>query len=92
MSTVMAIEDLLSRGAPVTMEAVGGRSAVEAETDALVRSPHIDVLVGWAIDAVPGEEGFADDLLIKGFQHANYASTLRSASDTLISSRSRGQT
>lgn len=87
MSTVMAIEDLLSRGAPVTMEAVGGRSAIEAETDALVRSPHVDVLVGWAVDARPGEEVFADDLLIKGFQHAGYASTLRAASDALIASK-----
>lgn len=86
MSTVMAIENLLSRGAPVTMEAVGGRSAVEAEADALVRSPHVDVLVGWAVAAAPGDESFVDDLVIKGFEHAGYAGTLRSASDALIAS------
>jgi len=86
MSTVLAIENLLSRGASVTMEAVGGRSAVEAETDALVRSPHVDVLVGWAVAAAPGDEAFADDLVIKGFEHAGYAGTLRSASDALIAS------
>lgn len=88
MSIVTAIEDLLSRGAPVTMEAVGGRSAVEAETDALVRSPHVDVLVGWAVDAAPGDEALLDNLVTKGFEHAGYAGTLRSASDALIASDS----
>lgn len=88
MSIVKAIEDLLSRGAPVTMEAVGGRSAVEAEIDALVWSPHIDVLVGWAVKAAPDDEALADSLVIKGFEHAGYAGTLRSASDALIASNS----
>lgn len=85
MSTVTAIEDLLTRGVPVTMEGVGGRKAVEAEADELVRSPHLDVLVGWAVDAAPGEEAFSDDLLVKGFENAGFAGTLRAASDALIS-------
>ncbi|MFN8994932.1 MAG: hypothetical protein ACK5X3_14900, partial [Pseudomonadota bacterium] len=88
MSTVMAIENLLSCGASVTIEAVGGRVALEAETNALVESPHIDVLVGWAVNATPCEESFVDTLVIKGFQHAGYASTLRTASDALIASKS----
>ncbi|MFC6026912.1 hypothetical protein [Methylobacterium mesophilicum] len=70
----------------MTMEAVGGRSAVEAELDAIVRSPHVDVLVSWAINAAPSEEAFADDLVIKGFEHAGYATAFRSASDALIAS------
>lgn len=84
MSTVTAIEDLLKRGAPMTMLAVGGRPAVESDIDDLVRSPHLDVLLRWALDADPGEEAFTDDLLIKGFEHAGFAVTLRAASDALI--------
>jgi hypothetical protein len=88
MSTVSAIEDLLKRGAPVTMEAVGGRTAVEADLEALLLSPHLDVMVGWAVDTAPEEEAFLDDLVVKGFENAGFASTLRSASDALIASTS----
>lgn len=86
MSTVAAIDDLLRRGAPVTIGAVGGRTAVEADLDALLSSPHVDVMVGWAVDAAPGEEAFADDLVINGFENAGFAGTLRAASEILVAS------
>ncbi|MFC3693226.1 hypothetical protein [Chenggangzhangella methanolivorans] len=86
MSTVIAIDDLLERGAPVTLGAVGGRAAVEADLGALLASPHVDVMVGWAVDAAPGDESFTDDLVIKGFQNAGFAVTLRAASHALIAS------
>lgn len=86
MSTVTAIDDLLKRGAPVTIGAVGGRAAVEADLAALLASPHLDVMVGWAVEAAPGDEPFTDDLVIKGFENAGFAGTLRAASDVLIAS------
>jgi len=86
MSTVTAIDDLLARNAPVTIHALGGRVAVESNVEALLQSPHVDIIVGWAVDAAPGDEEFADDLVIKGFENARYASTLRAASNALIDS------
>lgn len=86
MSTVSAIDDMLRRGAPVTIEAVGGWAAVEADLDALLRSPHVDVIVGWAINATPDDEASADDLVLKGLENAGFAGTFRSASDALITS------
>ena len=88
MLTVAAIDDLLKRGAAVTISAVGGRAAVQADLDALLSSPHVDVMVGWAVDAESDDEAFADDLVIKGFENAAFAGTLRSASDALIASSS----
>jgi hypothetical protein len=85
-ATVAAIEDLLTRGAPVTIEAVGGRAAIEADVEALLRSPHVDVMVAWAVDAAPNDVAFADDLVLKGFENAGYAGTLRLASNALIAS------
>ncbi|MBN9446687.1 MAG: hypothetical protein J0I67_07220 [Bosea sp.] len=84
MATVSAIEDLLRRGVPVTLLAVGGRAAVEPDVDELVRSPYLDVLVGWADDAHPGEEAFTDDLLVKGFENAAFAVSLRAAAAALV--------
>ncbi|WP_072389432.1 hypothetical protein [Hyphomicrobium sp. CS1BSMeth3] len=86
MSTVTAIESLISSGEPVTMDAIGGRAVIEVEQDELLRSPHLDVLVGWAASASASEQIFADDLVIKGFEHARYATTFRTASEALIAS------
>lgn len=86
MSTVAAIEDLLTRGTPVTIEAVGGRAAIEGDVEALLRSPHVDIMVAWAVSAAPNDVAFADDLVIRGFENAGYPGTLRSASNALVAS------
>lgn len=88
MSTVVAIEDLLTRGMPVTIEAVGGRGAIEVDVEALLRSPHLDIIVAWAVNAAPDDIVFVDDLVVRGFENASFAGTLRSASNALIASKS----
>lgn len=84
MTVIDRISACLARGEAVTLEWVGGVDGLEAERDALLQAPFLDVLVAMTATASETDHAMLDALLVDGFAVAPSPTVLRDAAYLLI--------
>jgi len=84
MTVIDAISSCLAQGEVVTLERVGGADRLEAERDALLQAPLLDVLVAMTVTAPETDQAILDALLTDGFAAAPSPTVLRDAANLLI--------
>lgn len=84
MTVIDAISSCLAQGEVVTLEHIGGADRLEAERDALLQAPFLDVLVTMAVAAPETDQTILDALLTDGFAAAPSPTVLRDAVHLLI--------
>ncbi|WP_215766399.1 hypothetical protein [Gluconobacter cerinus] len=84
MTVIDAISSCLAQGEVLTLEHVGGADRLEAERDALLQAPFLDVLVTMTVTAPETDQTILDALLTDGFAAAPSPTVLRDAAHLLI--------
>lgn len=84
MTVIDAISSCLAQGEIVTLERIGGADRLEAERDALLQAPFLDVLVTMTVTAPEADRTILDALLTDGFAAAPSPTVLRDAAHQLI--------
>ncbi len=84
MTVIDAISSCLAQGEVVTLERIGGADRLEAERDALLQAPFLDVLVTMTATAPETDQTILDALLTDGFATAPSPTVLRDAAHLLI--------
>lgn len=86
MTVIDTISACLAKGEAVTLERVGGVDRLDAERDALLRAPFLDILVGMACSAPDAAQPILDPLLLDGFAAAASPTVFRDAAGQLVAS------
>ncbi len=81
---IALIERHLQDNTPLTIESLGGVSALTAQVNSLAPSPFLDVLAELAVDALPTEVAEMDRILLEGFAKCQTPTTVRSAIDVVM--------
>ena len=84
MTVVERISACLACGEAVTLEQLGGADRLEAERDAVLQAPFLDVLVAMTATATEFDQATLDALLIDGFAAAPSPTVFRDAAHMLF--------
>lgn len=84
VTVIDRISSCLAHGETVTLEQIGGVDRIEAERDAVLQAPFLDVLVAMTVTASESDQAILDGLLIDGFAAALSPTVLRDAAHLLI--------
>ncbi|WP_311271024.1 hypothetical protein [Sphingobium sp. WCS2017Hpa-17] len=84
MTVIDRISACLAQGEAVTLERIGGVDGLEAEREAVLQAPFLDILVAMTVTAPESDQPMLDALLIDGFAAASSPTVLRDAAHLLI--------